>query len=479
MDGKAAPASLGMKAFSRGLLGSLSADVAEKVAAAAGDVAMVVDPQGVIRDLALSSDALRSEGAPAWLDRPWLDTVTIESRPKVEALLRDAANGDRMRWREINQITAANRSTMVRFMAVSTGSEGQVIAIGRDERAAAALQQRLIEAQQALERDYAKLREADGRYRLLFSLSGEAVLVIDAQARRVVDANPAAERLLGRPTPDLIGMTFPALFDDDSRDEASSLVAVAQSTGRPQSSQMRLVAGGRSFMASASLFRQDRLSYALVRLAQTDDRDAHRVEEEGPNLRAVLDRIPDAFLVSDSAMTILTANTAFLDLAGLGSPAQAQGRSLTEFLGRAGLDRNILIDALRQHGSVRNFRTLLRSEYREPEDVEVSAAAAPDGDETVFGFTIRTIDRRLNERPHAAPELRRSVEQLTELVGRVTLKELVRETTDLVERLCIEAALELTRNNRASAAEILGLSRQSLYSKLHRFGLGNVAGDAN
>jgi DNA-binding protein Fis len=37
--------------------------------------------------------------------------------------------------------------------------------------------------------------------------------------------------------------------------------------------------------------------------------------------------------------------------------------------------------------------------------------------------------------------------------------------------------LELTKDNRASAAEILGLSRQSLYSKLHRFNLGNLSGD--
>jgi DNA-binding NtrC family response regulator len=42
----------------------------------------------------------------------------------------------------------------------------------------------------------------------------------------------------------------------------------------------------------------------------------------------------------------------------------------------------------------------------------------------------------------------------------------------VIERLCIEAALELTGNNRASAAEILGVSRQSLYSKLNRFGIG-------
>ena len=39
--------------------------------------------------------------------------------------------------------------------------------------------------------------------------------------------------------------------------------------------------------------------------------------------------------------------------------------------------------------------------------------------------------------------------------------------------------LELTGDNRASAAEMLGLSRQSLYSKLRRFGLGHLDSDAD
>ncbi|MEM0944510.1 MAG: helix-turn-helix domain-containing protein, partial [Pseudomonadota bacterium] len=39
------------------------------------------------------------------------------------------------------------------------------------------------------------------------------------------------------------------------------------------------------------------------------------------------------------------------------------------------------------------------------------------------------------------------------------------------EKMCIETALRMTGNNRASAAEMLGLSRQSLYVKLRRFGL--------
>ena len=49
--------------------------------------------------------------------------------------------------------------------------------------------------------------------------------------------------------------------------------------------------------------------------------------------------------------------------------------------------------------------------------------------------------------------------------------------TDLIERMCIEAALELTGDNRASAAELLGLSRQSLYIKLRRFGIGDVGAE--
>jgi DNA-binding NtrC family response regulator len=59
-------------------------------------------------------------------------------------------------------------------------------------------------------------------------------------------------------------------------------------------------------------------------------------------------------------------------------------------------------------------------------------------------------------------------------VGRVSLKDIVQESTDLIERLCIEAALDVSGNNRAAAAQLLGLSRQSLYSKLRRHGMGDL-----
>ncbi|MFO0093889.1 MAG: helix-turn-helix domain-containing protein, partial [Gemmatimonadaceae bacterium] len=85
--------------------------------------------------------------------------------------------------------------------------------------------------------------------------------------------------------------------------------------------------------------------------------------------------------------------------------------------------------------------------------------------------------RRLACGPQGARALTRAVEELSSLVGRVSLRDLVRDTVDLVERHFIEAALELTHDNRTSAAEVLGVSRQSLYVKLRRHRLVTPGAD--
>jgi transcriptional regulator PpsR len=447
--------------------------VAATLAAAGGDIAMIVDRDGVICDMALSNDEMARDGASAWLDRRWADTVTLESRHKVDELLRDALKDGRTQWREINQLTPTHNSMMVRYLALDTGHEGRVIAIGRDDRATSAMQRRLLEAQQAMEHDYSRLRDAEVRYRLLFQESGEAVFVVDSASRKIVEANPAAERLMSETGAKLTGEPFAKLFDAVSQEEATALLSVAQSASRTGGAPIRLSKNGRDLVASASLFRQGGATQCLVRLSQADK--VHESETPGFDVHAVLERMPDAFVITDDALKILMVNTAFLDLVRIPTKEQALGQSLNQYLGRASSDRNILIDSLRAHGALRNFGTVLRSYFDQQEDVEVSAVSAPDGSETRYGFTIRNVRRGSGERGTGRPEIGRSVEQLTELVGRMKLKELVRETTDIVERLCIEAALELTKNNRAYAAEVLGLSRQSLYSKLHRFGLANIA----
>ena len=104
--------------------------------------------------------------------------------------------------------------------------------------------------------------------------------------------------------------------------------------------------------------------------------------------------------------------------------------------------------------------------------------SAPDADPPAAAWTIRDVGRRVGG-AGGSRDLTRAVEQLTELVGRVALPELVRDTVEMVERHFIEAALELTHDNRTAAAEVLGLSRQSLYLKLRRHRLLPTEADAD
>ena len=155
----------------------------------------------------------------------------------------------------------------------------------------------------------------------------------------------------------------------------------------------------------------------------------------------------------------------------LRNEAQAQGQSLDKWLGRPGVDLGVLLNNLRQHGSVRLFSTTLRDEFGAEIEVEISAGAVINGGEPCYGFAIRGISRRIAPQVTNARAFPKSLEQIIELIGRVSLKELVREATDVIERLSIEAALTMTGDNRASAAEVLGVSRQSLYVKMRRHGL--------
>ncbi len=455
-----------------GLLHDVDADLAARVIAAAGDVALVVDGGGVIRDVAVGSGDLSGDGFDRWIDRPWIDTVTIDSRGKVEEMLRDAGKRGPARWRQVNHPIEGGE-VPIRYLALDASKDGRVIAIGRDMRAAAALQQRLLAAQQSMERDYVRLRQMETRYRMLFDQSNEAVFIVDTATRRITEANPAARRLADSDR--LSGQPLVAQLAPDSRETALTLLGAVAAAEQSAPVLVTTEAGVVCEM-SATLFRQDRASFFLVRLTPSGATPAADAADR--RLIDVLDRLPDAFVLTDEALDIITENAAFLDLTESARRSALKGAPLSRFLGRPGIDLGVLVQQLREHGAVRNFATIVRGQHGAEEEVEVSAVLAGEAAHPCFGFSLRTARRARIDLEPAAHALPRSVEQLTELVGRVPLKDIVRESTDLIERLCIEAALTYTADNRASAAEILGLSRQSLYSKLHRHGLGNLSGNA-
>ncbi len=465
----------------RNTVGPLDPDAAAMLITAASDIALIVDASGIIQDIAFNSDrlAMDLDGSQNWVGQAWADVVTLDSKPKVEALLRQAAASGPPRWRHVNHMNVRNASVPVLYSTVQLAEKGSLVAFGRDLTDISELQQRLVDAQQSMERDYSRLRHVETRYRLLFEMSSEAVLIIDAGTLKVVEANPAARELFGDGWKRLLGRAFQDAFDAGSQEGVQAMMASVRSIGRAEDVRARLSGGRGQVIASGSLFRQDGASLFLVRLAAVAEDQPTVMPEAKMKLLKLIENAPDGFVVLDPAEHIIAANAAFCEMVQLTGEDQALGQSLERWLGRPGVDLEVLLANLRQRGSVRLFATVLRGAFGDTVDVEISAVTLTNGGQPCFGFAIRNVGRRPQPSSPTTPkkELPRSVEQLTELVGRVSLKDLVREATDVIEKLCIEAALELTGDNRASAAEMLGLSRQSLYVKLRRYGLGDLAED--
>ena len=68
-----------------------------------------------------------------------------------------------------------------------------------------------------MEQEYARLRHTETRYRLLFQMSSEPVMIVNAANSRVDEANPASARLLDREVDRIVGVNFPQMFDSASQ----------------------------------------------------------------------------------------------------------------------------------------------------------------------------------------------------------------------------------------------------------------------
>lgn len=226
-------------------------------------------------------------------------------------------------------------------------------------------------------------------------------------------------------------------------------------------------------MLAAELFRAGDLNLIMVRIFP----DGGMPDEADPAAASGLDALArnasEAILLTDAEGSIIWANESFLVIAALPLAAHAVGKPAGDFFHWSSVERQTLYDNVRKHGRVPVFAGTVRGRNGEATEVELSVVAMNDGSMSGYGFVMRP--RGEDEPKHAGgnSDLTRTAENLAQMVGRVPMKDLVRDTTDVIERMCIEAALKLTGNNRASTARVLGLSRQALYLKMHRFGIAD------
>lgn len=446
------------------------------VLAAGADITLFLSPKGGVLDVAYRDKSLKAWGIDHWVGRSFADTVTVESREKVRDLLQEAATVTLTRSRQINHPADGARDLPVGYRIVATAGRDRLIAVGTDMRNLAEMQQRLVRTQIDMEKDYRKIRDIEARYRILFHLAYEPLLVVDGKTHKVLDANEGAARLLGKPARRLLGASVLGAFARADQAAAAEALTAIGHRGREDAFEARLADRHEAGKVRVTPFREFGTTNLLLGLMP---------ESRGPqavgtlsSLLAIARSLPDAMVAVDDAGSVIEANAAFLDLVRVVSLDRVEGKPLDNWLGASGVDLQVLTANLREHGAVRRFSTVVRDDVGATVPVEVSATAIAGAEGRTFGFSIREGGRTEMQPPRADAAGPASGTQFTELVGRVPLKDLVRDTADIIEKLCIEAALRLTDNNRASAADMLGLSRQSLYIKLRRYGISDAAEDS-
>ena len=170
--------------------------------------------------------------------------------------------------------------------------KGRIVAFGRDLRASVALQRRLIEAQQAMERDYWRFREAETRYRHLFETSAEAVLIVDGADAEGARGQPGRARAVRRAPRQAGRRARCRRCSTPAQAERLQNLLAAARTRRPPATRCARgwPSGGDEVAVSASVFRQDDAAFVLVRLAVRTRAGRHAPAQRGLGAAAGRDR---------------------------------------------------------------------------------------------------------------------------------------------------------------------------------------------
>ncbi len=469
-------------------LAEFAPQLAQTFVSIASDIALIIDNDGVIQHVALGADAIPGSNAQ-WVGRPWIETASGGTRAKIGELLAEAQSAGVTRRREVFHATPAGHNVPISYSAIKLGPNGPVLAVGRDMGAVAAVQQRFLVAQREMEQDYWKLRQNESRYRQLFQVATDAVMIVDAEKLCIIEANRAAVELFCSPdTPGgtLVGQSATMGVLKAERVGVEELLVMARTSGRPGEIRVHAASGASQFSVlnataidmSATPFRSADKLLLLVRARASTPLSK---QPSATHLADFVEQTPDAVTIADSSGRVLMANPAFIAMcqsrAHHHSASQATsviGRSLAELLGDPDRSLDAILEEAKWQGLSEQRQATLGLDSASRFDVEISAALLAEGDQECIGLTLRRVEQRRDAPSTQFDELAATLSRLSGQVGQIPLPDLIRQISAIAERQLIETALGQAQNEHLLAAQILGITVEDLWLRLHNLDTGGM-----
>jgi PAS domain S-box-containing protein len=287
------------------------------------------------------------------------------------------------------------------------------------------------------------LKTKEEKYRLLFSTEQDAIIIINAETRRIVDSNDAALRLYGYSKEEILKLTGLDLSaEPEESDAAISKVAMSTDKQIHYHTRYHKKKDGTVFpveISSGIFMLKDR---KFISAAIRDITHRKQALEELQKSAFYLDSVNDALIVLDAEREIIKVNKEFEHLWGY--PAEeVLGKPVSILFPEEEVTKHFseMKEAISSKNR-RNFETIALTKTGGEVPISIRGSVIFDKDGAVEGFI--GIFRDITERRCAEEELRKHREHLEELVEIRTL-ELRKINEDLkqeiAERKKIENAL--------------------------------------
>ena len=444
------------------------------VLATSSDIAVLLNSDTKISSILVNKAEKSYGNLDHWIGRKITDFLTTESIPKIKSAIDKLENGETVLYGlELNHVDNAYWQFPIKYNIHRLGKDGQIILLGRDLQTISENQQRFVKAQIASEESIEEKRELEAHFKVLLTKTTDALAFINAKSGEIIFSNPAFQELF---------------FNDDFKDEKTEMesfiagnserkgfmekLSIAAHGSYDISEELETTSGEVIFSITPNVYRAAGRQIIICQFFPKTIRKQGE-KELTENLLATFHNSSDAIIFTDIKGSIQYTNERFLDLTNTSHKNEVIAQNLSDFLGRGEIDLAIMLENVMKSGAVKIYSTHLKSSFGTKIDIEASVSRNNSDANGLIAFIVREVlsPSGREEASKVYSRLEHSQDEVAakELVGSATLKEIVTDTTDVIEKICIEAALGITNNNRAAAADLLGLSRQSLYVKLSKF----------
>ncbi len=253
-----------------------------------------------------------------------------------------------------------------------------------------------------------QLAESEERYRVLIESAPEAIVVLDADSGRFVEANANALKFFGMERAQLLEKgpndVSPPMQPDGrpSSEAARELVHRALLGECPVFEWTHRAGDGRDVATEVRLVRLPSSTRQLVRGSLTDISERQRADQELRQLKAAIASSLNGIATADLDGRLTYVNQAFLDLWGYRTAAEVLGRNATDFW-LSGERASAVVHAILKRGSDSGEMIAVRLDGSQRQ-LQYNANIFPDARGRPAGLLASFLD--ITEQKRALEDLR-------------------------------------------------------------------------